>query len=283
MQLHKIFAGTAQAASRGIVLAVAGTYLALAGCASQPRALQDTPETADATAQTANQNQAHNTGLASWLTASTAPASSQPAHRAKGWHHYEFPGKRATHYEFTSKDMRNVVAVNAASSASLLRQNVRIEPAQLAHLKFSWQVPELIANADLGARDLADSPVRIVLAFEGDRSRFSAKNAMLSELSHALTGEPMPYATLMYVWCNTRAPGSVITSPRTDRIRKIVVESGAKNLNQWLDYERDIRKDYEKAFGEAPGALVAIGIMSDSDNTGTTTRAWYGPVQLAGP
>ena len=25
------------------------------------------------------------------------------------------------------------------------------------------------------------------------------KNAMLSELSYAVTGEPMPYATLMYV------------------------------------------------------------------------------------
>ena len=51
----------------------------------------------------------------------------------------------------------------------------------------------------------------------------------------------------------------MITSPRTDRIRKLVVESGAKQLDQWLDYERDIRADYERAFGEAPGALVGIG------------------------
>ena len=96
----------------------------------------------------------------------------------------------------------------------------------------------------------------------------------------ALTGEEMPYATLMYVWCNKREPGTVIRSPRTDRIRKLVVESGPKRLNQWLDYERDIRADFQRAFGEAPGALVAIGIMTDSDNTHTTTQAWYGPVQL---
>jgi hypothetical protein len=85
----------------------------------------------------------------------------------------------------------------------------------------------------------------------------------------------------MYVWCNTRAPGTVIVNPRTDRIRKLVVESGAQHLNQWLDYERDIRADFEKAFGEAPGALVGIGIMTDSDNTQAQTRAWYGPLQLA--
>jgi hypothetical protein len=83
------------------------------------------------------------------------------------------------------------------------------------------------------------------------------------------------------VWCNTRVPGSVISSPRTDRIRKMVVESGANNLNHWLDYERDIHADYEKAFGEPPGALLGIGIMTDTDNTQSTVRAWYGKVKLA--
>jgi hypothetical protein len=141
-------------------------------------------------------------------------------------------------------------------------------------------VPALIANADLMQPDTSDSPVRLVLAFEGDRSKFSAKNAMLSELALTLTGEPLPYATLMYVWGTHRAPGSVIVSHRTDRIRKLVLESGPQHLGRWLDYERDIKADFEKAFGEAPGALVGIGIMTDTDNTRSQTQAWYGPVSL---
>ena len=36
-------------------------------------------------------------------------------------------------------------------------------------------------------------------------------------LLRILTGEELPYATLMYVWCNKRAPGSVVRNPRTDR------------------------------------------------------------------
>ena len=197
------------------------------------------------------------------------------------WHHHRMPGKNATQYTFARMDGRDAMAVHSVSSVSLLRQNIHIPATELGSVKFSWKVPALIAEADLALRDTDDSPVRIVLAFEGDRSKFSAKNSMLSELSHALTGEPMPYATLMYVWCNTRAPGTVIVNPRTDRIRKIVVESGAKNLNHWLDYERNIRADYEKAFGEPPGALLGIGIMTDTDNTRSTTRAWYGKVKLA--
>ena len=85
----------------------------------------------------------------------------------------------------------------------------------------------------------------------------------------------------MYVWCNRRVAGTVIPSPRTGRIRKLVVESGSTRLNQWLDYERDIRADYQRAFGEAPGALVGMAIMTDSDNTHSRARAWYGPVKVA--
>lgn len=196
------------------------------------------------------------------------------------WQHSIFPGKQSTRYHATRLDGRKVIQSDSKSAASMLRQNVRVEPAELGKLRFSWKVPELIAGADLSQRDTADSPVRVVLAFEGDRSRFSAKNAMLSELALALTGEPLPYATLMYVWGNHRAPGSVIISPRTDRIRKLVVESGPQQLGRWLDYERDISADYEKVFGEAPGALVGIGIMTDTDNTRLQATAWYGPLTL---
>jgi hypothetical protein len=206
-----------------------------------------------------------------------------PAVAASGaapWTHTVFPGKKASLYSPVQLDGRNAMAVRAESSASMLRQQVRVEAVDLNRLRFAWKVPALIAGADMGQRDLDDSPVRIVLAFEGDRSKFSAKNALLSELSQAFTGEALPYATLMYVWCNQRAPGSVVINPRTDRIRKLVMESGPGNLNQWLDYERDIRADFERAFGEAPGALLAVGIMTDGDNTASTTQAWYGPVQL---
>jgi hypothetical protein len=219
------------------------------------------------------------------LTACTSVPLSSPSSTSAAfgpdWKTFNFPGKTPTDYTLEHKGGRDAMRAFAASSVSMLRRTVNIAPQDLGRVKFSWQVPELMTAADLAARDKSDSPVRLVLAFEGDRSLFSAKDAMLSELSHALTGEPMPYATLMYVWSNTRPAGAVIRSGRTDRIRKLVVESGNKNLNAWLDYERDIAADFEHAFGERPGALVGIGLMTDSDNTRSTTQAWYGLVTLA--
>ena len=237
----------------------------LAGCSAVPVA-PPTPEIA----------------VSPWAIQSSEAGAQALSNRGSRWHHLTFPGKSPTQFSYARKDGRDAVAVSAASSASMLRNRIRVEPAELGSVRFSWNVPQLIAGADMGLREADDSPVRIVLVFEGDRSRFSAADAMLSELVHTLTGEQLPYATLMYVWCNKRAPGTVIRSARTERIRTLVVESGARKLDRWLDYERDIRADYERAFGEPPGALVGIGIMSDSDNTRSTARAWYGPVRLIG-
>ena len=203
----------------------------------------------------------------------------QPEDQLK-WETVKLPGKQNTQYALVKLKDHSMLQANADASASMLRKTLNVAPDQLNALSFSWQVPQLIANADMALRDQDDSPVRLVLAFEGDRSQFNAKNAMLNELTQAITGQPMPYATLMYVWCNKRPVGTVIHNPRTDRIRKIVVESGSANLNQWLTYERNIKADFEKAFGEAPGALVGIGLMTDTDNTRSKTLAWYGPIQL---
>jgi hypothetical protein len=219
-------------------------------------------------------------GQAPDLTSSPWATEGVPAHRLGEWAHLAFPGKRPVEFRYVRSEGRDAVAATSASAASMLRKKIRVEPAELGAFRFSWKVPELIAEADLASRENDDSPVRIVMAFEGDRSRFSPRDQAMSELARVLTGEDMPYATLMYVWCNTRKPGTVIRSPRTDRVRKLVVESGPANLGRWLDYERDIQADFALAFGEPPGALVGIAIMTDSDNTRTRTRAWYGPARL---
>jgi hypothetical protein len=194
------------------------------------------------------------------------------------WQLMTLPGKSKTTFNRTTHQGREALRAVSQGSASLLRKKMHIPPADLGALHFSWQVPMLIEAADMAERDAEDAVVRVILSFEGDRSRFSHKNRMLSDLSHALTGEEMPYATLMYVWCNKRPVGSVITNPRTDRIRKLVVETGPPNLGKWLDYERNIRADFIQAFGEEPGALMGIALMTDTDNTQSKATAWYGSV-----
>ncbi len=210
-----------------------------------------------------------------WVASSPLPQSS--AH----WKHRQFPGKKPTLYQLVRIDGRHVMEGRAIDAMSLLRQIVNLAPSQFRFLDFSWKVPHLIEGADLTQRDAHDSPVRIALTFDGDRSSFSQRNAMLSELSRAITGEPLPYATLVYVWCNKCKPAEVLVNPRVDRIREIPIESGPENLNRWMSYRRDVHSDYQTAFGEAPGALLDVSLMTDADNTHQKALGWYGPISLS--
>ena len=55
-----------------------------------------------------------------------------------------------------------------------------------------------------------------------------------------------------------------------------VAESGREKLGVWQDQSRDIYADFVRAFGEAPGRITSIAIMTDTDNTGENVHAYYG-------
>ena len=226
-------------------------------------------------------------GLALGLAAcqSSSPTLIRPAPEPVGdaWQHYLLPTKRETRYSPSVIEGRPVIQADADNSVSLYRRVMRIEPQNLGHLSFSWMVPKLIAAADLSLQHAEDAPVRLVLAFDGDHSKLSFRNRVLFDLMEAVIGEEPPYATLMYV-CDNRAPiESVISAGRTDRIRKIVVDSGPTQTAMWRFHVRDIVGDYRKAFGEEPGSLISVALMTDSDNTKSTVRAYYGEVKFTDP
>ncbi len=217
------------------------------------------------------------------LIASAAMAgcsTTAPPSAIDGWHEVRLPGKQATRYEHGHKDGRAAVAARSQASASLLRRHMSRSPAQLGEVSFSWWVQDLVAGANVAEPGLTDAPARVMFAFEGDLARLPMRTRAQFELAQALTGERPPYATLVYVWDASLPVGSVIVNPRSDRVRKIVVDSGPAKLRQWRDHRRNLAADFRQAFGEDPGALASIAVMTDSDNTGTRAHSWYGPVEL---
>ena len=197
-----------------------------------------------------------------------------------GWHEVPLPGKQPTRYAPVRKDGRQAVHARAQGSASMWRRKMDVPAERLGQVRWSWRVDRLNPQASIADVDAEDAVARVIFAFDGERSRLSARNRALFDLAQALTGEAPPYATLMYVWETNQAVDSVVLNPRSDRIRKWVVDSGPEHLGTWRMHQRDLVADYERAFGEKPGPLVAIGKMTDADNTRTSAEAWYGPIEL---
>jgi hypothetical protein len=70
----------------------------------------------------------------------------------------------------------------------------------------------------------------------------------------------------------------VAPNPLIDRIRMLVVESGADRLGTWVSFRRDVLEDYRRAFGEEPDDIVAVGVLTNSDRTQMATNALYGDI-----
>jgi hypothetical protein len=190
------------------------------------------------------------------------------------------PTKKRTVYDLVQLEGRTVLRARANASASGLQKALDLDPRQRPMLEWSWRVLGLIPGADVRDRFAEDSPVRVILAFDGDKSTLPVKDRMLFERARLLTGRELPYATLMYVWENQAPVEAVIDNPHTDRVRKIVVASGADELGRWHQFRRDIVADYKRAFGGEPGRLIAVGVMTDTDNTGESAEAFYGDLRL---
>jgi hypothetical protein len=190
------------------------------------------------------------------------------------------PSKRWADFEAVTQDGEPGLQVQASSSLSLLHLTVAPARTDVRRVAWSWWLERELPGADLAQADISDSPVRLLLAFDGDRDRLTGRQAMVSEMVRLLTGHELPYATLTYVWTHQYPPGTVLHNPRSDRIRYLVVAQGPAHLGRWQHHERDVQADFLHAFGEPPGPLVGVGLMTDTDNTKASTRAVYGPVTL---
>ncbi len=186
--------------------------------------------------------------------------------------------KTPTRYTLTEVDQRLVLHAEANSSASGLY--VPLAEREAGTLRWMWKTKDIIRQADNAEGPREDSPLRLFVAFDGDKSSLSLKDQLMYEMARLTTGREMPYATLMYIWGGKRAEGTVLPNPHTDRVRMIVVDSGTRHANEWRCHERDLRADYRKAFGTDPGRVVAVGLMTDTDNTKSKAEAWYGDIAL---
>lgn len=203
-----------------------------------------------------------------------------PGELPSGWVPYIVRRDRGlTHYQTSQADGRTVLHAVADCARSGLHCPVSIDPKSTPWLRWQWRVDAPHPEASVGEDDTEDTPVRVVVAFEGDLSRLSLRDQLFYDQVQLFTGNVLPYATLTYVWDGQLPVGEVRPYARTGRIQYQVVESGAARQGQWLSYERNVAQDFEAIFGEPPpGRIIDVGVLTDSDDLQNRVEAWYGDI-----
>ncbi|WP_251374716.1 DUF3047 domain-containing protein [Polynucleobacter corsicus] len=198
-----------------------------------------------------------------------------------GWHFYRIaPYKKNTLYRLENYQGRTVLAANSKTSASGLAVKLRPRSAQNLWLQWEWKAEGAIPQADNADSQHDDAPLRILVAFDGNKSKLPLKEKLTFEMASLISGQEMPYATVMYIWSGKNSVNTVLNNAHTSRIKMIVVDSGSDSLSEWRKHERDLAADYKLAYGEAPGNVIGIALLTDTDNTKSETRALYGDIEL---
>ena len=186
-----------------------------------------------------------------------------------------------TKYRIVDLEGERVLHADANMSASGLLQPLELTASEYPYLHWRWKVPQLIAEADNASRTGDDSPVRVIVAFDGDKSKFDFEDNALARTVKLFSGREMPYATIQYIWENKLPRETVLDNSKTSRAKMLVVESGPQRLGQWINFQRNVKQDYERLFGEQPGAIIFVGVMTDSNATGSQTSAYYGDIRFS--
>lgn len=189
--------------------------------------------------------------------------------------------KRDTAYSVVAEDGRKIVRAVAERSASMWVHLGRVDITAAPMLEWRWQVPALIAGAANEDPSREDAPVRVIIGFDGDKTKLPQQEQRRMSRAKTLSGRDMPYATLMYIWDNRNPVDTVVPSAHTSRVKMIVVESGAAGVGAWRTYRRDLARDYERAFGEKPKGVLGFALMTDTDNTGEKAEGFYDALRLA--
>ena len=201
-----------------------------------------------------------------------------------GWQALSFSKFRApTKFELIEDNGITVAHAISENSSSVMMENLDVDPREFPFLTWRWKAPRLVPGANSTSRRTEDAPVRLIIAFEGDRDKLSFSDQMTFAESRALLGVDPPYATLEYTWGDGAAKESVIENGWNPRIRLLLAQSGTEHVGEWVVENRNIAEDFRRAFGEEPGRILSIGIHCDSDATESKSEGFFGDIKFMRP
>ena len=181
----------------------------------------------------------------------------------------------ATAYAIREWDGVGAVEARADKSMALLGRPLEVDLDKTPILCWQWRIDAPIASADMTKKSGDDYAARVYLNFAVPPDQLDFATRTKLALGRTLYGDHLPDAAINYIWDNRHPVGTWQANVYTDRARMLVLRSGADEAGHWVIERRDVREDFQAAFGELTGRLRSIALASDTDNTGETAHAGF--------
>lgn len=200
-----------------------------------------------------------------WLgCAAIAMALAAPVHAAQlsfsGWTEQKF----SLFSKVNFRQAGNTLVFRSDDAASLIWQKMPQGNWGSSGASWAWQVTNSVPATDLARKGGDDRNAALYFVFLPQS--VAEANAGSSNIRRLLANDDA--RVLVYVWGGAHSRGQVLDSPYLGARGKTVILRGAGTGS--FRENVDLARDYGRAFGGAPGALVGVAVSADSDDTNTT-------------
>ncbi|HVY91122.1 MAG TPA: DUF3047 domain-containing protein [Bryobacteraceae bacterium] len=152
-------------------------------------------------------------------------------------------------------DPNAAIRFRSVKSSYGLERAVDIDPAQMPYLYWRWKVSQLPRGGDFRHASTDDQAAQVIVAFSDRR-------------------------ILTYLWDSTAPQGTMESASSIPLVHifAIVCRSGGADINQWLQENRNIEADYQKAFGKPAPHVKGLRLQINSQHTGSSAESYFGEV-----
>lgn len=176
-----------------------------------------------------------------------------------GWGEQTFRDKTATQYRLVRESNAQVLEADCKASASGRIWKGRIDLLRTPVLAWRWKVENIYPGVAEHQKSGDDFPARVYVVLDGGLAVWRTRS-------------------LVYVWSSTGSKGSDWPGAYTTQAHVVALRSGRAEAGRWMDEQRDVRADFKRYFGLDVTQVDGVAVMTDCDDAGGATRAWYGDV-----
>jgi len=178
----------------------------------------------------------------------------------KGWTVVSYFAVPPTQY---SKAGKGIIKAESLGGRSSLFKEVKEKEKNCRILSWGWKISNVVHSAIETRKDRFDAAARVMVVFGQERSYRIFGG-----------GEPVGLK-IEYIWATRLPKGHIFDHPGEKDCKVFVLESGDGKAGQWVYFERNIHKDFKKAFGQDPPGILAIGIQTDTDHSNELVTTYY--------
>ena len=171
------------------------------------------------------------------------------------WSKRDFDGQ--TVYD-VGPGQAGVICAQADAAASMLFRQLKVDLAATPFLNWRWRIEGTMDISDQRHKRGDDFPARVYVLAQGWRTR-----------------------ALSLVWSNVENRGEAWPNPFTRSVQMVALRGGSKQAGVWVNQKVNVIELFAEHFDTRITSLAGVGIMTDSDNSGSAASACYADLHFS--